>query len=843
MHRTASVRSKVAALLAVLAFAMALTTTDAGAAPIDRIRISRSAGVGVAEIEFGCAMRYLGHTPSEGGIELEIRLAIGWDCQHALRTTLNSLHRPAGRQLASIAEIEFDADARDRATLTLRFETPVAFGVTQTANAYMVTVEVDTARAMPPARPPPAAESNAPAPAPVAIRAAPERASSRRMRGPDASGARFALRLSDTEPVDAVMRALPPSLNSQVVYTNEVSVGEERWTEVRIGFFATEAAAEQALAVLGERFPDAWVTAVSPAEQAAAAEQQRRPAPEPEPPPPPPATAGTGEMLPAERTAELLEQARMAMLNSDYEQGIRLYTRLVEVPSGEHRPQAREYLGVAREKNGQFAHARAEYQAYLDEFPDSADADRIRQRLAALTVPAAAASVARREPDPAGQWRWSGTVSQLYLRGVDQSRDDEPDVVSQSALLNQAVFAADRRGDRFDLSARANVGYLYDFTDEGDDEQGLVSHAYLDVNDKQLGASARLGRQTRHRSGVLGRFDGMHLSYALMPDLSVNVTAGFPVDSPRYMATTDRYFYGASADLTGILDAVDLTVFTNLQHVDGIWDRQAIGGEAQYRGERINIVGMIDYDGSFEVLNTALIMGTWRIVDRITLHGRFQGGAGPYLTTRNAIIGQPVRTVAALFDTYSEGQIRRLARNRTAEARTGAGGLTAELSERWQFNADVTYHEYGSTRTSGGVELVPTTAPQYTYSGSLVGASVVRPGDSVILSYRRFDSRDRTADTAIVDLRLPIGDALRINPRVALTRQIQDPDGSRAERLITNPMLRVLYRSRRSFRIELEVGGQLWDSELPVLADPTATSTDSIKQSVYYLQLGYWMEF
>jgi hypothetical protein len=364
------------------------------------------------------------------------------------------------------------------------------------------------------------------------------------------------------------------------------------------------------------------------------------------------------------------------------------------------------------------------------------------------------------------------------------------------------------------------------------------------VIDNKLDLNARLGRQTRHRGGVLGRFDGAHISYGLLSNLAVNVTAGFPVDSPRFRPTFDHYFYGASVELSNFADAWNFGLFTNLQTVDGISDRQAFGADVQYHSSRLNVVGLLDYDASYQVLNNGLITGTWRINDRLTINGRYQGGASPFLTTRNALIGQPVNTIEALLDDYSEGQVRRLARNRTAEIRSGSGGLTADLTERWQINADVSYNEYGSTVASGGVESLPATGPQYLYSGHLLGSSVLKAGDSLILGYRHMQSRDSVFNTIVLDARFPFGDGLRINPRIAVTRRTSDRGvAGEMRQWVANPMLRVLYRWRQRYRIEFEVGGQWSDQEFED-GDLSPLAPDgSIESSAYYLRLGYWVDF
>ena len=132
-----------ASVIALVAAGSLTFPEVAAAVPIDHIRLSRVASVTTTEIELGCAMRYLDHSPSRGGVELRVRLSLGYDCQHALRGMLSSLHRPQGGNMAYLTDVEFDAVTARQATITLRFERPVTFDVRQTANEYLLTVTID----------------------------------------------------------------------------------------------------------------------------------------------------------------------------------------------------------------------------------------------------------------------------------------------------------------------------------------------------------------------------------------------------------------------------------------------------------------------------------------------------------------------------------------------------------------------------------------------------------------------------------------------------------------------------------------------------------------------------
>ena len=840
-----------AALIAVLGLFPPIAT----AAPVDNIRLSRMAGITTVEIELGCAMRYLNHSPNDSGIEVQIDFSFGFDCMDALRRSPDGLYRPAGARMAKLSDVEFESISRTEGRMTLRFEQPVGFEVLQNANQYLLKVLVDPSIDIGGSG---STGTVAPAPKPAARPSVPtqSRAAPARRINPSEGKARnmFVLRLRDIDPSEQLDRAALQRIDTHVVYTNEIVVSGRSWLELRMGFFETEEEALSTLDIVRQSFPDAWVTIASPREQEFALSRRlpESEAPVAEAEPAVAATASRVEDAPTmgdDRVLSLMSEARTAIVREDYDRSIQIYTSVLEESASLHHPEARELLGVARLKNGQLAHAKAEFEAYLAEFPDNPDSSRVRQRLAALSrapVASTAQSSARRprvEVDDSG-WDYHGGVSQFYLRGVNLTRDDEADVLAQSAVLSQADFSISRRGERFDLLARGNFAFMYEMEDKETENQGRVSYAYLDVIDHRWNLSGRFGRQTQHRGGVLGRFDGAQVNYDFWPNLTLKVNAGFPVDSPRFLPSANHRFYGGSIELTNMWDAWDFSVFTNQQTIDGIADRQAVGADVQYRSGPLQLIGLVDYDTSYAVLNNAMVAGTWRVFDRLTLSGRYQGGAGPYLTTRNAIMGQSVKTVESLFDTYTEGQIRRLARNRTAQVRSGSAGLSAELTERWHLNANVVYAERGSTVASGGVSAYPATKPQFDYGVNFLGSSILKTADSLNLGYRYRTTVKSNSNTFIVDLRYPVGEGLRINPRVAVTLKDNKRGPVVENREIkVDPRLRVVYRWRRKYRIEFEMGGAWTDEELPPALVAPNTQQDSISTSAYYLHLGYWMDF
>ena len=169
-------------------------------------------------------------------------------------------------------------------------------------------------------------------------------------------------------------------------------------------------------------------------------------------------------------------QAEDAMLSGDHDAAIRLYSRLLEDPGFTARRDARERLGLARERKGQLAQARLEYATYLAEFPDGADAERVQQRLAGLAAgePGHASS---RDETLGSQplWEVRGGVAQ-YVRHTELELPGTRTAREHSHLASNLNLVVRRHGERFDMLQRIDAAYHYnllDATESSDPEDQL----------------------------------------------------------------------------------------------------------------------------------------------------------------------------------------------------------------------------------------------------------------------------------------------------------------------------------------------------------------------------------
>ncbi len=621
-------RARLTALALLAALGVLDTARAAAPRAIEDVRFVKQNGIARADIVFACAVRYLSHTPASGR-DVQIRVALEPDCVAELGAGVRSeLFEPPAGNLAGVKQIVFDTTGEERvAWVALDAGRIVRFAVSQgpLRNVLRVEIAEDTQESqdrvpdasVPPATTtappglsvsPPVALAQTPVPrlpgapmgaagsapeagsvgaAPTGAGAAsappPERRPLRLVQPSAARAERYVLQLAAGPQAAAAGETLATTA-TEVLYVNERSAGERSWQELRLGFFDTEPAARARLVSLRPRFPDSVIAVAGIAEQDAAGERRVHAQTAAAPSAP---AAGALPELSAERRAALAVEANDALLAQSYDRAIQIYSRLLEDPGYEDRRAARERLGVARERNGQVAQARLEYETYLDEFPGGPDAERVRQRLAGL---AAATSPARPRAQAidasVSAWDYRGGIAQYYRRDVYEPLDTLPET-EQAALLTNLDLVVRRRGERFDLATRVDAAYRYNLLDAtpfDPADQLYLTNAYVDLVDRRSTTGRRASAANRcTASGVLGRFDGAHADYQWRPAVGFNLTIGRPVDYPRHAVDNHREFAAFSTDFDKLVKQWDVSFFGMMQTVDGIADRQAVGIETRHQ--------------------------------------------------------------------------------------------------------------------------------------------------------------------------------------------------------------------------------------------------------------------
>lgn len=786
---------------------LGMVNADAAGRFVAAARVNADDAGAVISVRFNCKIAYLQHTPVAQGDRLRIELdptsicngISPQDAQTRMRL------RPSNADAARVVDIEYDGETPAGSVLFINFSGPVSFTVDEpTAVDFEVRVRVGFDVV---SDGEPEAEDK------VVLH--------RRVDHPTEPVAPYVINLMSFQRIptiaDASGLAVP---DGRRLYYSEALVDGVTWYRLRLGDFSSSEEARAALSNLAGDFPDAWIDQRGPGVVDVDLVGVEN------------VLSGAAPETTDEVDALMLE-ARREIVAGNTPRAIQIYTKILQMPAHPRQPEAQEYLAIARERQGQLAHAKAEYERYLSLYPNAEGAGRVGQRLAALLAGNRPGEASTSAPGggqrrAASVWRVQTFVSQYYRRDVNQPTDQD-DIISQSALYSDVNLDARRRGERFDFSARLTAGYRNDFLDEeaGGGNDTRVSYAYADIDDAKTGLRARFGRQSRNTGGVLGRFDGLNLGYQASERVLVNAVVGKPAYSSSDGVDSARTFYGTGVTYGPILGGLELGGYFIQQTIEGIDDRQAVGAEFRYFGENQNIWGMLDYDTSYSEISNAYLQASWRFASRFSVHGSVDRRRSPFLSTGNALIGQPVATFGELIDIFAEDELRQMALDRSPLSTTASFGIAHTLTPRLQINADANRTTVEATPDSGGVFGAP--ASTYSYlSSSLVASSLFREGDVLIIGARYSDSDTAAVATLTLDGRFPIGRALRINPRLRVDRR--ERFGEEDYEWIYTPGLRIQYRRGRRFRLELEAGKQFSQRQ---------TEFSDLNRESYFVNVGY----
>lgn len=648
----------------------------------------------------------------------------------------------------------------------------------------------------------------------------------------------------------------------QTLYTTVAQVDGREWHRLRLGYFRTRQEAEAKLQEVKNVYPDAWIDRADIVERREAMFKLGLMATEEEP------ESKPQEMLPAdERLTKMIEQIRRTMTAGEYDKAIRMLEAFLEEPENYYTKEAMELLGLAHERNGQKAHAKAEYEAFLEKYPEGEDADRVRQRLLGLvTAPLPLREPLRREEkEKKVEWETYGSFSQNYRRNeIDSPFVDDAESVTRSEIQNIVSLDSRRRGEKLDVRTRLTGSYTVDLLgDKGRGNDKSLTEAYVDAEHRDSHASLRLGRQRVRSSGILGRFDGLVLGYEYTPDIRLRAAAGLPVQSSRDVFLNEhKRFAGVSGDIANILENWDLSLFLVEQRVDELIDRRAVGGELRYFEGGKSLYGLIDYDIHYGALNIFNLQGNWNLEDKTRLYMTLDYRTSPLLQTSTALNGyndpllydsgvfQRVESIQDLLKYESEEAIYQRAEDMTAMTTTITFGANKPLTETLQISGDITLTSTGSTKEQGVAEEPDPTNPggtrtshdymaafedtglQSFYTFQLIKNDLLKQGDIGILSLRYYDTDTSNTFRIGASSRYPINSVWRLNPRFDVS--YRQTDLNNGTRLTLSPYLRMDYRLRKNFTLEFESGANWYKEESDV---------EQKDYTDYYFQAGYRWDF
>lgn len=506
-----------------------------------------------------------------------------------------------------------------------------------------------------------------------------------------------------------------------------------------------------------------------------------------------------------------MDAGREALLSANNTRAIQIFTKLVGMPPHKYSEPALELLAVARERNGQAAHAKSLYEDYLKQYPKGEGAERVKQRLAELLrdqlAPKRRLKDEKKAEDTAMASDFYGSFAQYYYRGLNDAEDASTSL-DQSLLLTQLSLNWRLHNKNYDIRNVFYASHARDFLNETR-EPATLDTAYSQIKNNRLGFSGKFGRQSGQGGGVLGKFDGAKASYAVSSNVNINGVLGYPVDiGDKSSVQTDRPMVGVGFEINSEGKGIDMLPYFIRQQIDGIVDREAVGSEFRYFNPKGNFYALVDYDISYADLNIYMFRGqyNWRTDTVLNFNIDFRNN--PLLFTSDALIGRTEESVGDLLDTLSEQEVRELAEARVGNSSSISTGISHTFNPQYQLSADVTkaVQVYVvDDAASGG--LVSEVEQQTYFYVQLVANKWFNDRDTTVLGMRLSQTASYDEFSLSGSNRLPLSKLWRVDSRMRIDMR----QGSSGEDLTKlRPSVKLDHRFSKQWQFEAELGLEMW---------------------------------
>lgn len=508
---------------------------------------------------------------------------------------------------------------------------------------------------------------------------------------------------------------------------------------------------------------------------------------------------------------KLLVLGRKALKQGNNESAIRIFTKMQGMSESPERQEAMELLGVARERNGQKAHAKAMFGEYLKQYPKSEGASRVKQRLQDLLraqLKPKAQLKAKKSDEKKSSSRIYGSFSQYYYRGQN-SREGLGSTVDQSLLLNQLSVNWRIRDVDYDIRNFVYASQNYDYASETGRALTLET-AYSQFKNSRLGFSGRAGRQSGSGGGVLGKFDGLRGSYDVTNNVAVNAVMGYPINySDKRSIQTQKPFFGIGMELDGEGNGVDILPYYIRQEVDGIIDREAIGSEFRFFRPLGNFYALIDYDIAYTDLNIYLFRGQYNWNKNTIFNLNFDFRNNPLLFTTNALIGRTdASTIDELRGIFTEDKINELAENRVGKSSSLSFGVSHTFDSQYQLNGDITIAEqdYVINDITPGF-LTSENEQQIYLSSQLIARKWFNENDISVLGARLSQTGTYNELSLTASNRLPLKNKWKFDTRMRIDLR-QNDSGEDLTRY--RPSVKWDFQQNQTMYYDAELGVEWW---------------------------------
>lgn len=533
----------------------------------------------------------------------------------------------------------------------------------------------------------------------------------------------------------------------------------------------------------------------------------------------PPVADKTGATTPEnnQQAYTFMLAGRDALSAKNYPAATEDFNKLLMLPPNQYTQDGQEWVGVARERDGQPAKAKVEYELYLKVYTAGPGVQRVKQRLAGLAAPTETGkmegAVKKIEPRSFVQ----GGISSRYYYGQSSldtiyqfnntTQTSNYTFTDQSSLVSTADAVGRYVSEDYDNRLVFRDVLTNNFL-PNQPNRNRLNAAYVEVKNRTSDYSARLGRQSSSGGGVLGRFDGLLAGYGSPQDFRINGVVGQLVDFTQY---TQPVFYGVSVDVGAA------SVYLIDQTLEGVQDRRAVGGEYRYFENGSTAYAMLDYDIYFNVLNAITMTGTLG-VDSTGTAFNFMADyrKSPTISTRNALNGAATTSIADLQAAMTDAQLKQLAIDRTGSTSFSQLGVTQKLSSNWQVGTDLRLTQTaglpasGTTALQGILSATPDTGLEKTITAQLIGSNLYSSADITSFGASYITSSYlQNAQSVFVYNRTTWDRELYFDTSWNFYRQSDNYGGSMARNM---PMVRASYMVQQALSLDAELGLELTTS-------------------------------
>jgi hypothetical protein len=645
---------------------------------------------------------------------------------------------------------------------------------------------------------------------------------------------------SSSVPGDQLKASIPAILQEAEVFTSSrVADGQTRY-EISLGYFATQAEADNAQKILIKRFPDA---AVIPLRQAPAAPLvPAGAAPAATDAGVAPAAIASAPEVEANAT-KLMAVADAANDRGDYLDAITALDTLLNLPPNTRSRKAQEQIGLTRLKSGDTARARGEFETFLKLYPVGADSEQIRQYL--VNLPTATAVAKGRGPaEPVSTT--NGSVSVFYYGGQSQTRSQDfvdspvgglPVLQSENSLSGTDQKQVQTNVDvnwRY-RDAEKDMRFVVRDTYSADlmpnrPNKNRLSALYFDQRSLTNGTAFKAGRQSPIGGGVLYRFDGVQASYTFAPKWKVNAVYGVPTD---LLLDSRRYFYGAWVDADALAPNMSGSVYVNQQMIDDQIDRSAVGAELRYFNEGLALSGQVDYDQVLQGLNIATVQGSWQFPDTTVINFLFDRRATPVRSLGNILFFQdpslptPARNIQDLLATTPIDMLRGQVNGITSFQTQGMVGFTTPVATNWQAGANVNYTNVDEIKPIAVIlpNGQPSTGDLWSVGLQLIGSNLYSARDTHVFNASFLSGPTYRGTLLSYNNLTGINEEWQVEPSLRLYLQ-DDSLGNKMKRW--TPGIRMTYRLIKRISLETELTYEIADTTGPA-------RNESSQRMFYYL--------